>query len=720
MDIRIVQSRDDLSRLIGSVKCYADSERRALGFLPEPVYDQALLQGKLLAVVGGRDESYLGHLMYGGTFPYLRIFQVVVVPRYRKRKIGSLLVDRFIMDAERDGYLSISVRVAEDLREANCFWENKEFCCVRTIRGGSTTHRRINVRVRELESPRLFAPPPAHAEEGNLLPQRLSRKPSLYVLDVNVLLDLLKERARADDVRKIINAAFNNSIRVHITEEFIAELNRASRPNALDPVVELARSLPRLPAVRESVLAPKCQQLARLLFPENTKKATLSSNQKSDAIHLATAIHHGADGFITSDQGILRKRQELLWRYSIEVTGVAELVALAEPSESSVSLELHTVPSGDSVQFLEMKEEQRHEVQRFLSRMCHGEDLVQAAVSPGASGALRRRIQVQILPSRKMVAFASWDSPSRLKEQIDVHVAVDDEHPSSVQIADHLLGRVLNDMVGNGPTVLLLKNHTGQSQINHVAMTHGFRSSNNQNDGLIKVCVGGVVQFQNWPRVRSRVERLTGVGFPESLPAFNGANTSLTLMNADGSSFAITVEELESLLSPVVLLLPGRQGIVVPIQRSYSDDLLGTSAQLSFFPLQEAALYRERVYYSSGRTNAVFQPGLTMLFYESGGNGGRGAVVACARVLGSQIMWKEGVSEKKRRKGVLSRGVIDSMNKGNLVSVTSFDNIVPFKKPVGLSLLRMFGAIDGANAATSRRIDSEALRLVLAEGMASV
>lgn len=725
MEIRIAKDRDDLSQFIDSIKKYADSEKKALGFLPERVYDEACSQGKLFAAVGRKDncDIYLGHLLYGGTYPCLKIFQVFVLPKYRNRDIGSLLVDHLIMDAEKSGHLSVSVRVAEDLKEANSFWEKKDFNFLRSVPGGKTSNRTICVRVRDLDSPRLFAPPAPQPQTDFYLPHRLSPKPSTYVLDVNVLLDLLKRRSKADYVRQIIKAALNHSVLVHITEECLNELRRA-RPDETDPVLEFAKSLPCFPKISEATLSSKFEEIAAMLFPENAKKNCLSSNQKSDVIHLATAIHHGADGFITSDDSILRKRQTLLSQYSLEALGLAELVALSEsPTEMSLQ-ELRSTSSGDAVRFLELEENQRSEVCGFLSRMGNPNEIAQLALSPGATGALRRRIQVRAVNSSRLVAFASWDAPNKLREQIDIYLVVDEEYECSMQVASRVISRILKDMAGIGPVALWLRGRVGHYHVAHAALLHGFRGSNSHHgmgDALLKVCVGGVIDTDNWGRVRNRIQLIAGVSLPEVLPAFAGLDTPITLRKSDGRCFNISFQELEALLSPVIFLLPGREGVIVPIQPNYSENLLGFSCQSSLFPLQEAALYSDRVYYSSSRTRLTYKPGQVLFFYESSGDRGRGAgaVIGCARVLRSRVMWKEGISEKEQKKGVLDSKGIKTISRGNLVTVTSFDNIIQLKKPVKLSMLRQFGAVDGANLVTSRRINFETVRLILKEGGAS-
>jgi len=172
----------------------ADLQRDALGFLPRSAYREAAAQGKLyVATVGdGRSERYAGHLLFGGKFPHLKIFQVYVEPALRGRHIGRSLVEKLAVYAEQQSYLTISARVATDLA-ANTFWESLHFVAVRIEEGGLTTGRRINIRVRELETPTLFTGANDSTSTALLLPKP---EQPVYVLDVNVFLDIVKDRQR--------------------------------------------------------------------------------------------------------------------------------------------------------------------------------------------------------------------------------------------------------------------------------------------------------------------------------------------------------------------------------------------------------------------------------------------------------------------------------------------------------------------------------------------
>jgi len=54
-----------------------------------------------------------------------------------------------------EGFTSISARVAADL-EANHFWQQLGYRLIRTISGGKSRGRLINLRVLRLQTPGLF------------------------------------------------------------------------------------------------------------------------------------------------------------------------------------------------------------------------------------------------------------------------------------------------------------------------------------------------------------------------------------------------------------------------------------------------------------------------------------------------------------------------------------------------------------------------------------
>lgn len=112
----------------------------------------------------------------------------------------------------------------------------------------------------------------------------------------------------------------------------------------------------------------------------------------------------------------------------------------------------------------------------------------------------------------------------------------------------------------------------------------------------------------------------------------------------------------------------------------------------------------------------AFSLGTPLLFYESGGGGGRASVTAVARITGSEVHSKAEVSAELLRHGVLdSRDLVDLMG-SDFVAVTTFDNVMAFERPVRLERLRQIGCVDGSNLVTAKPITHEQLVAILEEG----
>ena len=182
----------------------------------------------------------------------------------------------------------------------------------------------------------------------------------------------------------------------------------------------------------------------------------------------------------------------------------------------------------------------------------------------------------------------------------------------------------------------------------------------------------------------------------------------------DGKSVTVRLPALEDALSPTILVWPGREGVIVPIMRNFADDLLGTSDQFLLFGSPEAAFVTRRTYFNSPRAATLMRPGVPMLFYESIRSGGRGAIVAAARIVDATVMAKEQVPEELLRRAVVED--LEPLSASTDVLATSFDNLLRFPAPVPLKRLRVLGATGSANLRTATALTSAQLSAILEQG----
>jgi len=696
-----------------------DSEREALGFLPRCVYSEAAAQGKLYVAtvnVGG-EEFYAGHLLFGGRFPHLRVFQVYVVPEFRHQNIGVDLVKVLTADAEKQYCITISARVAADL-PANAFWEQLAFPVVRTERGGASTGRLINVRRRELDSPTLFS---TVRSDGDLArPAACRVEQPIYALDINVLLDVLKDRPRAEHARRLLTASMSGILRLFVAHEFVHELSRATQTPSIDPVVRLAMALPQFTEVPDLLLGDLKGELADIIFPSRSKAGALRERDHSDLAHLATMIYHSASGFVTSDEAVLRKRGELNAKYGIDVVGPAELAELYMPRQwtaaemSAVSLE------GTPIEIAEMGEGKRKEVENFLSSRAMPSEQISRALSSGQSACPRHRVTVSF--GNVLMGFASWEAARGPNASSEAWLAVEPDTMAELA-CDALIEAMSRDVCATRPASLFLRVDPASPEARESAVAHGFRAMS-AGSGLPryeKFCLGAVITPGNWVASRGLLSSAFGVGLPESPPIYDGPNTIITVKSQEGVLERLSVKDFEAHFGPVILMLDGRPVSIVPIHRSYADQLLGTGIQASLLPSPEAAARRERLYLGSPRTLSVLTPGSLILFYESiGNNDGRGAIVAAAQVVRSAVCDRSALDSGDTRRGVLSSEEIGSLSASGRTALTFFNQLMKLENPIGLRRLRAMGCADGANFVTARRIDQSAAMAIIEEGKPNV
>lgn len=719
---------DDVAPFTSHAQQRADAERDALGFIPKGAYQDAALQGKLWIATKSiaQNETYVGHLLFGGVFPTLRIFQLFVEPGERRSGTGSALIEALVKDAESRSYVSIVARVADDL-EANSFWEGMDFHVVRAERGGSTRNRVILLRERRLNTPTLFDLLHASStptDHDLRLAERVFARSPAFAIDINVLLDIAKSRPRAEDVRKIIAAAMANSIRLFIAPEFVKELKNATQDGVSDPVLEFAISLPQFPLPPDGNLKRLCLELAPLIFPERTRQNRLKPRDESDLAHIATAIHHGSAGFITSEKAILRSKQILRERFDLDVIGTSELAEALTPAQWVEHDRVTSRIAADEgeIAIAEVTEEDRPKAQKFLESLGISGDQVTDALASGHAGCLRRRLLIS--EGKQVVAFASWDAPQKVNARVDALIFTSVAASRSESALDQILLLLIADVSHHGATVLRLSTAPPSSIFERAVGAIGFRPARVGGQPVTgvfeKACLGRIGTASNWTAVRTQLYQVARITLPVEPPTYEGPRTALTVTSPQGASLWLPLEEVEELLAPALLIVPGRPGAIVPIRRAYAEQLLDSSRQNQLFPKYEASLLFRRAYFSASRTLGLLEPGTILFFYESQKQSGSGAVVACARAIENAVRPPQDISASIKRRGVLEDAPIQEIGHRGKTTVTFFDTVMKFRRPVILSRLRAIGCCDGANFVTAKRISYEHVVKLLTEGQPHV
>jgi hypothetical protein len=255
------------------------------------------------------------------------------------------------------------------------------------------------------------------------------------------------------------------------------------------------------------------------------------------------------------------------------------------------------------------------------------------------------------------------------------------------------------------------------------AKEHGFRTPRNASRPSLfeKLCIGKFITRLNWEESSRQLANSFGLALPITPPVYTGPDTKITVDEDKGMGETIRLREFEARFGPVILMLPDRPVIVVPIQRAYADLLLNTALQYSLFPPPEASVLRERLYLSSPRALSVITAGAVILFYESlGTDNGRGAIVATAQVTRTAVRQTATIDPGTTRRGVLTSEEVGSVSANDRTGLTFFNQVMRFESPITLFRLRALGCADGANFVTARQIDENAALTIIEEGKTNV
>jgi len=714
--MEIFKRYSDIQPYIDKVKNCADQHRKEFGFLPEGAYYDQAMQEKLWVAIDLVSGRLLGYLMFGGKYPNLKIFQMFVSPKYRGQGIAQNLLYDLILYGEKRGILNIKVRVASDLKVADSFWRKNGFKLVVKKQGGASTNRTIHVRVRELMTPSLLS-----LIEKSQSPEKIQYAPSpvavepLYILDINVFLDVIKNRAYSVEASSVISAALNNQIKLNVTSEFVRELEKQNGGREADPILEFARTIPALNEVNSSDFSEIINAIRPIVFPHTSLTCNKADNNKSDLIHLATCIYYSVKGFVTRDKAILRARNELEKLYKLDITSPSDFI---QPFEERVVLDkaIHNFSSNQDIQIKEAGVCDDEMIQSFLLEQGLDKDEAIKVWKGGPSSSKQRRIYAA--SSEGIIGVASWNIPSIHVPDLQFNLYVNEYVSSSEKIIDHAIELIVRDLPAGKLMKIILNTGKDQDLTRRTAQLRGYNQTGSSST-LAKVAMNGFVDLDGWKNFRSTFVEIAGISLPEEMPHFEVIKKfGISLLQSGAENpVSMSVFDFETMLSPTVFLWPNRDASIVAIQKTYSEELLINSSQRKLFPSKEALLHVEKAYFRSPNRASFFPKGDLIVFYESGKQDGKKQAIGIGRVTYSEIIPASRLGHRFVRQGVLEIPDIESFSdkKGN-IHVFTFDNFTEFLTPLSFKALQGNGCISKANLVTVERLNSQSIKYICSNG----
>lgn len=708
----LVSRRDMLLALHPQIVALADSEKNdALGFLSDSAIREAILRDRVIALATGEGEgsSLVGYVLYSGVFPHAKVQQIATDKAWRRSGAATTLMNSLVSKLERQGFLSIRADIAEDLPTSLSFYLKNRFVQAFKRQGGSARKRAILAHVRELETDSLFtfADRQTSARSDLGIRQRSAGDDPIYAFDLNVYFDLVRERAESEKARRLFGAALSHEIRLVVAEEFVVELRRTSSGQSSDPVLQMALRMPRLPKPDATALKELTTKIHDIVFVETGSSAAGKKQSMSDAGHLAHAALSKASAFITRDSAVLDARDRLLEEVGIDVISLDETVALLPPEPSDAGFASHP---GVGFKFALATEA---EVAAYFTEVGIANGIQNEFTQTQAIGVTR---QVRtIRDDRRLHALAVLVIPRGMKPVARLLVHTRADHVDAGLFADFLLDQMTRDACAGHPILIELIHVAGQSTVNSIAQSRGFTRSKSGNS-YRKLAVGMPVTQANWSECAAEIRRRTDIAMPVTMPSSSINGQEISLTPSSEPLLQVRVSQLPDVLGPAIFVWPDRNGVVVPIAKNYANALLGTNPQqaFDFVENKDAAFLTRRAYVNAPRSAKIMPLDAPILFYESKRSGGRGAIVAVARIVDRVLISKSELPNDGQRRLVVDD--VDAFSATDDVLFTTFDNVFPLPVPVPLSYLKSIGATGSANLISAVSLPGEKITKILSQG----
>lgn len=712
---RILKTSQEVMPYLDAIKAATDADREALGFNPVGVYEDSIKKGKLWVAADAKG-NYLGHIMLGGKPPQeLRIFQIYVGENGRGSGVASSLIKEATAYGENLSCLNLRADVAHDLTNAVKFWQSQGFCALAPRRKKNASGREVLIFHKRLSTPSLL---PNETLPLSITAPSIANVLDSYVIDLNIFLTLLKNQDNEKLISEVMQAAIAGEFSLFVTPEFQNELRRAKTSNN-DPIFDLAeKALPVLDKIDDADLQELKEEIRAIVFPNRSHSRKEAVNDESDLRHLAYCIQNSKDGFITEEKALLRAKDALRDKYGLTLYSPqdfkVEHFGNIDPSPINVPLS----NEAGSVHISDVKNV--GQIRPFLEGLSGG--LAESSKTVLKSSARGVREKKVITIGQDICAVYVAKTKGAKHDVLEgFFVSTGEQFSNREVVFQHMLECFMRHSQKIKATNIIFHVREEDFDLEKICMGRGFeRISTSSIQGMValaKVPCPPLVTKANWGMFRKIFAKNTDIELPRLIPAMRIDASGVPIVQAakNGRDYEVDLFKLETLLSPSLIMLPKRTGVILPIAPAYAANLLDRASDLLPFALSEEALLRvEKVYYRKPTHTKTFSVGMPIAFYESGS--GRG-VIGCARITSVKVVSCDNALKMYRRYGVLSaRELAEYSDRNGNVQVITFDNFKVFSQPVSMKRLQDIGCAK-ANMVGPEKLSYAQLFSIVHEGM---
>ena len=549
---------------LARVKEMGRASKATVGFLPDGAFDEYAARKLIVVAVEIATAKCVGYLLYRISQNRATVVHLCIDTFFRRRGIARGLFHHL---RDITGHLTgILVKYRRDFPD-DAMWPRLGFTAVHGAAGRSQEGHELTFWWYDHGHPTLFS---SVATEDAVM----------VVIDMNVFIDLYGRRSSEGEESDCLRANWLPRIELCITDEVLNEIERNDDRDERRRLRQAASKLRHLPA------SPKRYDLSlskvQALFPDPAKPS-----DEADVRHIARAVAADAEFFVTRDQSLLDKSDEVSQQFDVSILRPTDFILRLDEITAArryhprrlagTLLALQRVRSGEesklSDQFRSSERgERRADFLRAL-RACLADPQKNEC----------RVIREQNNEPLGLVGLTLADRSS-----VDVPLFRVQRGSMLNTLARHLVFQLLTEVAKRKREFLFVSDPCVTADICQVLRQEPFVEGPN---GWLKVVcrfVGGLEGFAS--RIRRSLAQLPA-DYKAQLPS------DFSLLRTE--HYQESVVELERLFWPAKITDSSMPCFIVPIRPIWAQHLFdeGLASQTLFGARLTPALLRECVYY---------------------------------------------------------------------------------------------------------------------------
>lgn len=634
-----------------SIDALMKRHSQTLGFLPQAVICDYLDKGSVLGAKTN-DGRLVGYLLYAHYSDRFRIVHLCVADEYTKQGIARKLVENLKQAATTQKV--IRLRCRRDY-PAHDVWPGLGFAPLGSKPGRSSAGHHLELW--EL----VLAP----SDQLDLFYVHTSDEDHLsVVIDANILFDFHEFGDDNTRPSKMLLADFLvDYLALSVTDEIFREIDREEDQEKRNAGKQKAHGFHKI--YYNPTLAEQFENVLTGLLP------TANPRQMSDIRQIARTAASAADTFVTRDNALLRKSEDIFERTRVNVVSPVDLIIrLRELSErqafvptrvSGHDLEWCSVASGDLTEL------------RANSFLRSGERKNKFKAILDSFLIHPQRYTCELLQSKNQVV-AIRILERRSSETIIIHVGRVANSPDQPLFVRFLIADTISKAVEQKVSMVTFsKKHLANEMIPSL-IEMGFVE---HEDNFVRFCLSECIDRE---KALCKIADLS----PESSVKYRD----------------MPDVQLERWCSPLGLENTAQDYFLIPIRPSYAMDLFDRNqSSTDLFGGKIKVLLRwENVYYKRKSHHRMLNPPARILWYVSGR--GHQQIVAVSHLDSVEVDFPKTLYRKYRRFGTLDwQDIYQMCNRDLTVDLMAlkFSHTFLFREPISLATIETIYQQQGAN-----------------------